>query len=227
MRQFHTLIKSPFADSLRTIAGTPANMMFQNRGQGVLGEYHGPRPIGGGGYAGPALDQDSLFLTPELFNGQRTGRAPDDDPKKYRRQPEYALAHEMGHRLEAAELAQGDRTMVNKLNAVQDSVNSDAFTHGRPDPATYWNQSGGEHFAEAFANAVTFLRHTAKEQADPGVSQRVAPLLSQADSVVPGTRLMIQQLLTNPLYAQHPLNQSQYAKRLFSGAAKIIPPASR
>lgn len=234
MQQFKTLTGSTFADSMRTLAGTPSAMVFQDRGKGTLGEYNGPRILGGGAHEGPALNQDTLYLTPELFNGHPVGQAPDSDPAKYHRQPEYAFAHEMGHRREAAELAQGDFTLAHKLQAVQDSVESDAFNHHRSDPVAYWNTNGAEHYAEAFANAVTFLRHTAAQRADLGLPQRVAPLMAQADSVVPGTRLMIQKLLAHPLYAQHPLNQintpaltSPDAVRLFNGAAKIIPPASR
>lgn len=227
MQQFKKLTQSPFADSLRTLAGTPAVTQFENRGRGVLGEYHGPRPVGGGGFVGPALDQDSLFLTPELFSGHPIGRAPDDDPQKYHRQPEYALAHEMGHRREAAELARGDRSMVNRLNAVQDSVNSDAFMHGKPDPKTYWNQSGMEHYAEAFANAVTFLRRTAAQRAGVDLPRQTEPLLAQADSTVPGTRMMVQQLLGDSLYSNHPLNQSRVAsQQLNKGVTNLLSPVS-
>jgi hypothetical protein len=194
MRKFRKLTNSKFADSLETLVGKPSATVLANMPAGTLGQYSKPAKYG------DPVQQDTVYLAAALFN-RDVGKEPAADPAKYRTQPEYALAHEMGHRMDAESLAKGDSALSVMFRTMEDSTVNEAIRTGSTLPDAYWMQSPHEHYAEAFAQAVTVLRRTAKD------ATAAPDAIAKAETAVPGTKAMLQKLLAQPLYEQHPLRK--------------------
>lgn len=198
--RFRSLTGSPFADSLKSLIGSPAAFRYEDRGPEVLGEY---APGGG---------KDTVFVTPRALVDSRVGKPVSRGSMGRHAQPEYVLAHEMGHRLEQTH--SGD-----PMQQAQDSI-YDAQMQ-RAAPPSYWTTNSKEHYAEAFANAVTLLRATAAQHATFDTPERVAPVLAQYERTVPGTQRFVSALLATPLYAQHPLKQASQASMAPADATRL------
>jgi hypothetical protein len=93
------------------------------------------------------------------------------------------VAHEFGHIAD----------FRNKHPGVADAIKR-LTPEGEPDK---------EHFADVYMSAISFLQGQASRR--PDVAARV---LDNIDLNLPGSRMLVQELLRDPLYAQHPLNQA-------------------
>lgn len=232
--RFDALLRSAYADSLEQLTGRPsvytyglppaeANAGLRDPSQGtVFGQYvfHAAR-------GQPSkMGADTLTLSPKLLDNSPLGGAPlPSSAQRTAPQPEYVLAHELGHR---------SRIMAGMVNGgpggsavrqEQDSTLAAADVSGRStaDPHAYWPENAHEHQAEAFANGVQFLRATARERADPDTPTRVQSLAATYERAVPGTQLMVQRLLQHPLYAHHPLYQALLPQRAAADATAVTP----
>jgi len=107
---------------------------------------------------------------------------------------DWVFAHEMGHHYDAASKDRGLRAVFDSAKAVN------------PEPGGYAATSPGEHFAEAFAQAISTLRGTASDDMR-GMSAGVAKDWVQTSDInVPGSVAILKKLLeSNPMYANHPL----------------------
>lgn len=170
----HDLLGSAFADTLRAIAGTPSVTQLGNTGfRDAIGRY-----------SGSPETADTLTLRPDALNRDAWAETPPGMDRSGTRVPEYILAHEMGHRYDAA----------HKFNTPVDSVRA---ANGAPTEG-YASKGRGEHTAEAFANAIDFLRTTAQS--------RDGRSIADYERSVPGTVALVRSLLDLPIFAHHPIN---------------------
>lgn len=103
---------------------------------------------------------------------------------------EWVTAHELGHRYDARGQDPSIRQAFDSARAVN------------PVPDGYAGTGRDEHFAEAFAQAISMLRDTAGGVKDPIEAQS---MLSYADRNVPSSVAIMRQLMNKPIYANHPM----------------------
>ncbi len=107
---------------------------------------------------------------------------------KSNEQLRHAFVHELAHRWQLRE-PRVLKGLWKNVSPVRDSLR-------------YGYRDVAEHQAEAVAFAIHYLQATARE----GLEVEPARNLLQAyERLVPGTRIMVRYLLTDPLYRRHPL----------------------
>jgi hypothetical protein len=216
--RFQTLIRSAYRDSLEQLAGAPSVYAY-DAAPDAAGEYRG-HPARA---AQPGAD--TVLLSPAALETRQLGSPPRTAAQQGgRQQPEFVLAHELGHRnRDARSLAAGG---ADPVVAQQDSVF--AAQAAQPPRGTiasaYWTANPDEHYAEAFANGVSYLRATAGNGDDPDVASRVQPTAARYERAVPGTRQMTAALLADPLYDNHPLRRATQPRRAAADATRVRNP---
>lgn len=199
------LAASPFADSLRVIV--PGGSIRYGGDNGpLMGELRGNTGRTG------QTPADTVFL---YHLGMRdTGGVPSSVPggnPHTSTLPELVLAHEFGHRYASRGLVDSPDGEISNapFERFKAAVASSPL---QMPPEQYGSPKNGgayEHFPEAFANAIDFLRTTAPHHPDPTLPHAVSGTLAQYEREVPGTKAMLDMLLKEPLYARHPLNVSR------------------
>ncbi|MGK2933706.1 MAG: hypothetical protein ACSLFE_00475 [Gemmatimonadaceae bacterium] len=164
-------------DTLITIAGAPR------------GIHAVPLPANWlGAYVTPA---DVILILPEVAHFSR--RVPDSLATwETRISPDWILAHEFGHRFDRR------RGRMPSLLWMRDAYRI-------PGTCAYANAHPEERWAEAFANAIDFLRFAAVERRQPVVLRSLAA----REVFVPGTSGVVEYLLRQRIYRRHPLNRSE------------------
>lgn len=109
----------------------------------------------------------------------------DEQPRQ-----DWVYAHEMGHRLDMRNIDPAVRQAFDSARAVN------------PPAGGYASVGRDEHFAEAFAQAITTLRDMSSGVKDPYEAQAV---LSSADRNVPGSVAIMRKLMNKPIYTNHPM----------------------
>lgn len=204
--KFDRLTHSAFADTLQSIAGTPGKF---NYADASVQPYHGASGVYEGTVPYYQKDQeqgkagDIVSITPGGVIGFGTA-SPAGYDRAPGRDPEYTLAHEMGHRFEQKMRMQELGGYDHRVPGIASARVFDS-TVTSPKATGYAATSPKEHFADAFANAVDFLRITSKT----GRGQTEAtlrPAAAEYERRVAGTTPMIQALLAQPIYKNHPIN---------------------
>lgn len=197
--EFQKLLTSAFADSMFAITGRPRAMATSwniDDDPTVAGAYY-PRAdslvLTSGAFRGPGNEYNPLVGAPQR-------REPYPDPVET---PEGLFAHELAHRFMDrkgnAYDPEGQHAAVRLHFSLMNNFGSVPL-HG------YAATNSSEYEAQAFSNAVQFLRATAGDPTHPGLVQQDQPLLARYDAKIPGTTKVVQYLLAQPLYAGHPLN---------------------
>ncbi len=166
-------------DTLIAIAGAPAAMIVTPIPHPYLGMYH-------------ALT-DSIALSPILAWSPRH-RPSERVDRDTRVAPDWVLAHEFGHRYDA---------MLRHRPCADWMVNANRISADNP----YANQDAQERWAEAFANAIDYLRYTGKFKKHDMES------LIQREWFVPGTFQVVRVLLQHPIYRRHPLARGERRRK--------------
>lgn len=197
-------IPATFEDSLRAIAGSPLASVSMSGPNTVLGKIE--RLPGGanstlGGF-GPAAGY--YLPTPDVVVTDRTLSPSEHDR---------VLAHEYAHHLASK---QSPAVMAQFLR-VAPAAN----------PGSYAATSPREHFADAFAEAVDFLRRTSR-YANGDVTRPAGQpdalatqIIRNEDTDNPGAAAIVRYLLTQPLYANHPLR----GRANLTDGPSALPPA--
>lgn len=160
-------------DTLTAIAGAPRAFAVTALEYPYLAKYYGP--------------QDSIAMSTVITWAPRHVPAPRVDYRT-RISPDWVLAHEFGHRYDARRCG---RRPCRGMIAAAISV---------PGENGYANTSAQERFAEAFANAIDYLRYTG------ALGRHDTESLLQREWYVPGTFEIVKLLLEHRIYRKHPIN---------------------
>lgn len=187
---FHSLVSSPFADTLRAITGAPSVIRPVNDlPSDATANYRGLP-----GFLPGQAQADTINLTPEALERDSFVPTPAGMPRAGDGVPQYVLAHEFGHRYD---YEQRVRAAQNGNGRGEWAIDSVRAAGGMPSYGNYAARNRGEHAADAFANAVSYLRATDRNPDGANISA--------AELAVPGTFAVVQRLLREPIYAKHPL----------------------
>lgn len=158
-------------DTLIAIAGAPRALVVTSMPDTVLATFYNR--------------EDSIAVSSVIPGAPRhtPARSPDG---RTRISPDWVIAHEFGHRYDY-------------------NRNHKPCKRWAPDvtlsPATnrYANENSQERFAEAFANAIDYLRYTSS------IGGHDMQSVIDREWYVPGTFQVVQLLLRHPVYRRHPL----------------------
>lgn len=103
--------------------------------------------------------------------------------------PDWVLSHEFGHRYDSKRCGK-KRCRSSIAAAISGNAEND-----------YANTDAQEHFAEAFANAIDYLRYAG------ALGRHDTESLLQREWYVPGTFQVVRMLLAHRIYRGHPLNK--------------------
>jgi hypothetical protein len=224
-QRYESLIHSAFLDSLEQLTGRPKVYRYGTTpAKGALAQYTFHVARG----QPTTMGADTVTMSPALMDANALGQAPrPSDEQRSATSPEYVLAHELGHRSRiVAAMVNGGSPTRSAVRREQDAT----FRDRQPDApdGAYWAENAHEHHAEAFANAVQYLRATAGIRAHPDQLARVEPTMSRYEQAVPGTAQMVTRLLQHPLYTNHPILRAMRPQRAAADAtATASLPTSR
>lgn len=165
-----------FLDTLEAIAGRPKRLEVAHLPSHWLGAYVKPA--------------DAILISPfvVLYSARHT---PDSvATRQTRNAPDWVLSHEFGHRFDKR------RSYLPSRVWLRESYSTYALCE-------YANTDMGERWAEAFANAVDFLRYAGVERSRAAVLRSRA----QREAFVPGTSDVVDYLLRTRIFRDHPLNR--------------------
>ncbi len=173
--QISTGFSPGLIDTLTAIAGAPRAFVLLPLPEGWLGAY--------------IIPADIIVISPEI--AQLVPHRPDSIPTWHTRiSPDWVLSHEFGHRFDRRRGFAPSRVWMR-----------DAYRVWAASP--YSNKDVGERWAEAFANAIDFLRFAATDPGRPAIHRSLAA----RELFVPGTADVVDVLLRHRIYARHPLNR--------------------
>lgn len=191
--EFSRLLHQPLLDTLFAITGKPRKIAQQPISPGAVGKY--------------SMGRDSVSMSPNAFEGNLNQRPVGEpaarEPDENFRSPERILSHELGHRM----FLGGDVPLADPARVGMQRTRDSVEKAGGRLPG-YSGTNPDEHEAEAFANAIQFLRYTSSAKPAPDTRKSLDGLRSEYDKSVPGTSYMIDYLLKQPVFAHHPLNTS-------------------
>ena len=210
-RRFVQLIGTPFADTLRAIAGAPLAYRYTDTANyDAAALYHSAarRRL-----TEPPADTIEFFLG--AFEPTQNGVTLPPYLVGRHRNEEWILAHETGHRFAYGQAASArhSRDYWHTLPGLIDRVRAERFGQERDSlvaiPNWYARASPTEHSAQAFANAVQYLRDTDRLPCTTTGLAAAERLRLVYDHDIPGTAETIDLLLGLPIYRRHMLNRAR------------------
>lgn len=187
------------------------------------------RLLSGGGelaVRSPSSAQDSAFLgnSPAGMLNPRLLLLTDKAKRAYQHrgqiyQPDWILSHEMGHRFVDLVQKMNNRTKPDwqptRVQSQAMRLVHDLVGAGQRGVATD-SLAGeeGQYFAQAFANAVDFLRNTGSAAQTPEARK----FLAKREAAIPGTTHIVQFLLRTPFYGRAKPNPESERTRLTPAA---------
>lgn len=164
------------ADTLAAIAGMPRAVDVAPLPPDWLGSY--------------SKENDIIKLSPLMVLYYPRHRPDSVVTWQTRTSPDWVLSHEFGHRFDKR------RGYIPSRVWMREPYRTRAAS-------PYANTHQEERWAEAFANAVDFLRYAAVEQRRDVVLRSLA----QRETFIPGTSDVVEYLLRFGVFRSHPLNR--------------------
>lgn len=158
-------------DTLIAIAGGPRSVTVATMPDTLLGSYYNR--------------EDSIVLSSIVPAAPRHSPAAAANSTT-RISPDWVISHEFGHRYDFHRRHKPCRRRAKRTA----QATAENF---------YANRSDQEGFAEAFANAIDYLRYTA------ALGRHDTGSIIQRELFVPGTFDVVQELLRHRIYRDHPL----------------------
>lgn len=172
----HAQFSPGFVDTLEAIAGKPRSIDVLPLPPGWLGAYFKVK--------------DVIVISPVITMYAAPHRPDSLATWETRMSPDWVISHEFGHRFDSRRSLLPSRVWIRESYAIRATCD-------------YANAHPEERWAEAFANAVDFLRFSGSE---PGHAL-VLRSLAQRESYVPGTSDVVAYLLRLRVFRAHPLNR--------------------
>lgn len=174
--QMQTGFSPGLIDTLEAIAGRPKGIEVAALPQNWLGGYVNPN--------------DVILISPRVALFLPRHKPDSVATMRSRMSPDWVLSHEFGHRFDKRRGYMPSRVWMREHFLVIAGCD-------------YANFDAGERWAEAFANAIDFLRFSAGEPSHPVVLRSLA----QREVFVPGTAAVAAYLLRFRVFRDHPLNR--------------------
>jgi len=168
-----------FVDTLEAIAGRPKRLEIGSLPLHWLGSYD--------------KSGDVIRINPALVQYGPRHRPDSIASSVSRNTPDWVLPHEYGHRFDKR------RGFLPSKMWLRESF-------GIRGLCDYANTDRDERWAEAFANAVDFLRYAAVEPSLAAVLRSRA----QREAYIPGTSDVVDYLLKFRVFREHPLNRRSW-----------------